>query len=351
MLRSFVRRRARIEDAAVIPVSADSAGPEFIFDLQISFRMSLKAQFPNEQSESGEFERQEDAFREWVTADDSTTYRAEAGRYHLYISLACPWASRTLIVRNLKGLQDALGVTVVDPLRDERGWAFRDGSGHSVDPVNGFHFLSEAYAATNPNFDGRVTVPVLWDKRTRRIVNNSEDDICRMFNDAFSAFGTSEADLFPKEIEEEHARFSQFIYENVNNGVYKAGFAISQQAYEKACRRLFAALDELEGRLLQSRYLFGRGIVEADWRLFCTLIRFDAVYHGHFKCNVRRIVDYPALDGYLRDLYQQPGIAETVNLDHIKRHYYITHDDINPTRVVPIGPELHLDRPHGREWM
>ena len=313
--------------------------------------MPLKAQFPNEQSESGEFERQEDAFRERITADDLTTYRAEAGRYHLYISLACPWASRTLIVRHLKRLQDAIGVTVVDPVRDERGWAFRDGPGHSADTVNGFHFLSEAYAATDPNFDGRVTVPVLWDKQTRRIVNNSEDDICRMFNDAFSAFGTSEVDFFPKDIEEDHARISQFIYENVNNGVYRAGFATSQQAYEKACRRVFAALDELDARLSQSRYLFGGRTVEADWRLFCTLIRFDAVYHGHFKCNVRRIVDYPALDGYLRDLYQQRGIAETVNLDHIKRHYYITHDDINPTRIVPVGPMLDFARPHGRAAM
>jgi putative glutathione S-transferase len=310
-----------------------------------------KAQFPNEQSDSGEFERQEDAFRDWISADGSTAYPAEAGRYNLYISLACPWASRTLIARNLKWLQDAIGVTVVDPVRDERGWAFRDGPGHSRDTVNGFEFLSQAYVATDPGFDGRVTVPVLWDKQTQRIVNNSEDDICRMFNDAFGAFDKNQVDLFPNEIEEEHAQLSRFIYDKVNNGVYKAGFASSQQAYEKPCRALFAALDELETRLSTRRYLFGQRIVEADWRLFCTLIRFDAVYHGHFKCNIRRIVDYPNLDGYLRDIYQQPGIAETVNFDHIKRHYYITHDDINPTQIVPIGPELHLDRPHGRERM
>jgi putative glutathione S-transferase len=251
-------------------------------------------------------------------------------------------------VRNLKGLSEAIGVTVVDPVRDERGWAFRDGPGYSKDPINRFHFLSEAYAATNPGFDERVTVPVLWDKETRRILNNSEDDICRMFNDTFNAFSTSEVELFPKDIEDEQAKLSAFIYDRVNNGVYKSGFASSQQAYEKACRALFAALDELEDRLATRRYLFGRRIVEADWRLFCTLVRFDAVYHGHFKCNVRRIVDYPNLDGYLRDLYQQPGIAETVNFEHIKRHYYITHADINPTRIVPIGPALDLDRPHER---
>jgi glutathionyl-hydroquinone reductase len=310
--------------------------------------MASKAQFPEEQAESGEFKRQEDAFREWVSNDGSTPYAATAGRYHLYISLACPWASRTLIVRNLKGLQEAIGVTVVDPVRDERGWAFRNGPGHSVDPVNGFEFLSEAYYAMDPTFKGRVTVPVLWDRQTRRIVNNSEDDICRMFNDAFNAHGNRDVDLFPREIESEHSELAQFIYENVNNGVYRAGFATSQRAYEKAFRALFAALDQLDERLATRRYLFGREPVEADWRLFCTLIRFDAVYYGHFKCNMRRIVDYSNLHGYLLDLYQRPGIVATVNLDHIKRHYYLTHEEINPTRLVPLGPELNLDRPHGR---
>src|SRR2546426_887246 len=255
--------------------------------------MNPTAQFLKEQSAEGEFERQEDAFRELVTSDGSSPYPAAAGRYHLYISLACPWASRTLIVRNLKGLQDAVGVTVVDPIRDDRGWAFRDGPGHTRDPVNGFAFLSEAYLATDRNFDGRVTVPVLWDKETRRIVNNSEDDICRMFNDGFNEFGIGELDLFPKDVEAEHKEISAFVYDKVNNGVYKAGFASRQEPYEKACRELFAALDELEARLVTHRYLLGKRIVEADWRLFCTLIRFDAVYHGHFKCNVRRIVDYP----------------------------------------------------------
>jgi putative glutathione S-transferase len=238
---------------------------------------------------------------------------------------------------------------VADPVRDERGWAFRDGPGYTADPVNGFQFLREAYAATDPHFDGRVTVPVLWDKEARRIVNNSEDDICRMFNDAFDEFGDRRVDLFPKDLEPEHTQLSALIYEKINNGVYRAGFASTQGAYERACRELFKALDEMETRLATQRYLLGARIVEADWRLFCTLIRFDAVYHGHFKCNVRRIVDYVNLDGYLRDLYQQPGIAETVNFDHIKRHYYITHDDINPTRIVPIGPALDLTRPHGRD--
>jgi glutathionyl-hydroquinone reductase len=319
----------------------------------------MGAQFPSEQSDSGEFQRQEDAFREWISADGSTPYPAVAGRYHLYISYACPWASRTVIFRKLKGLEEAIGMTVVDPIRDEKGWAFRDPDKKwddtevippSTDPINGFHYLSEAYAATNPNFDGRVTVPVLWDKETKKIVNNCEDDICRMFNDAFNAVAQNKRiDLFPKEIENEHTKLADFLYENVNNGVYKAGFATRQRPYEISCRKLFEALDQLEQRLSTSRYLFDKRIVEADWRLFCTLIRFDVVYHGHFKCNVRRIIDYPSLQGYLMDLYQQPGIAGTVNFDHIKRHYYMTHPQINPSRIVPIGPALDLTKPHGRE--
>jgi putative glutathione S-transferase len=306
-------------------------------------------QFPDEQSPDGEFERQEDAFRDWVSADGSTAYPAVADRYHLYVCLACPWASRTVITRHLKGLETVIGMTVIDPIRDERGWAFRDGPGFSTDPINGFDYLSEAYVATAPGFKGRATVPVLWDKKKHRIVNNSEDDICRMFNDAFDSLGHHEVDLFPKDIAAEQAKLSAFIYDTVNNGVYEAGFATSQKSYETACRVLFAALDELEARLATRRYLLGKRIVETDWRLFCTLVRFDAVYHGHFKCNIRRIIDYPNLQGYLMDLYQQPGIAATVNFDHIKRHYYYTHDDINPTRIVPIGPALDLTRPHGRE--
>ena len=310
--------------------------------------MTNKAQFPDEQSDDGEFQRQEDSFRDLLSTDGSTPYPAEPGRYHLYVSLACPWASRTVIVRHLLRLEEVIGMTVVDPVRDERGWAFREGPGYSKDPVEGFRFLSEAYAATEPGFHGRVTVPVLWDQQQRRIVNNSEDDICRMLHDCFRGRAPG-VDLFPKELAAKQASLSEFIYDRVNNGVYRAGFATSQGAYERACRTLFEALDKLESRLAERRFLFGDRIVESDWRLFCTLVRFDAVYHGHFKCNVRRILDYPNLQGYLMDLYQQPGIAETVDFDHIKRHYYYTHDDINPSRIVPIGPELDLTRPHGRE--
>ena len=318
----------------------------------------MRAQFPTEQTESGEFRRQEDAFREWITNDGSTRYAAAKDRYHLYVSLACPWASRTVIFRKLKGLEEAIGMTVVDPIRDDKGWAFRDPSGkippgapfESTDLVNGFQFLSEAYTATDPDYDERVTVPVLWDKETKQIVNNCEDDICRMFNDVFNDFaGNKSLDFFPKDIEAEHAKLSGFLHDNVNNGVYRAGFATRQRPYEIACRKLFEALDELEERLSKSRYLFGDRIVEADWRLFCTLVRFDAVYHGHFKCNLRRIIDYRNLQGYLLDLYQQPGIADTVNFDHIKRHYYMTHTEINPTRIVPIGPVLDLGKPYNRE--
>ena len=318
----------------------------------------MKAQFPDEHTKSGEFQRQPDAFREWLSNDESTAYPAAADRYHLYVSLACPWASRTVIFRKLKGLDEAIGMTIVDPIRDEEGWAFRDPSGkippgapfESTDSINGFQFLRQAYKATNPDYSERVTVPVLWDKQTKKIVNNCEDDICRMFNDRFNDFAQNkDVDFFPKEIEAEHAKFSSFLHDNVNNGVYRAGFATRQRPYEIACRKLFEALDQLEERLSKNRYLFGNRIVEADWRLFCTLIRFDVVYHGHFKCNLRRIIDYPNLQGYLLDLYQQPGITETVNFDHIKRHYYMTHTQINPTRIVPIGPVLDLGKPHNRE--
>jgi putative glutathione S-transferase len=318
----------------------------------------VKAQFPDEQTKSGEFQRQPDAFREWLSNDGSTAYPVAADRYHLYVSLACPWASRTVVFRKLKGLEEAIGMNIVDPIRDEEGWAFRDPSGkippgapfESTDSINGFQFLREAYKATNPDYSERVTVPVLWDKQTKKIVNNCEDDICRMFNDRFNDFAQNkDVDFFPKEIEAEHAKFSSFLHDNVNNGVYRAGFATRQRPYEIACRKLFEALDQLEERLSKSRYLFGNRIVEADWRLFCTLIRFDVVYHGHFKCNLRRIIDYPNLQGYLLDLYQQPGITDTVNFDHIKRHYYMTHPQINPTRIVPIGPVLDLGKPHNRE--
>ena len=312
--------------------------------------MGVQGQFPDEASEAGEFVRQEDAFRHLISdGPEPGRFIPAAGRYHLYVSLACPWASRTLIVRNLKGLPETVGVTVVDPIRDERGWRFGDGRGFSRDPVNDFHYLAEAYQASMRGYHGRVTVPVLWDKELGEIVNNSEDDICRMFNDAFGEFARGEADLFPADLAGEQEELSQFIYERINNGVYKAGFATRQKVYEEACRELFEAVDRMDERLSQSRFLFGSRIVETDWRLFCTLIRFDAVYHGHFKCNLRRILDYPNLHGYMLDLYQQPGIAETVNMDHIKRHYYVTHDEINPTQIVPLGPAMDLQAAHGRE--
>lgn len=281
--------------------------------------------------------------------DGSTPYAPERGRYHLYVSLACPWAHRTIILRKLKGLQDTIGMTVVDPVRDERGWAFREGPGHSVDSVNGFQFLSEAYAATDPDYRGRVTVPSLWDKETNRIVSNSDDDLLRMLNTEFAEFATNDYDFYPVDLQAGIDALNKTIYERVNNGIYLAGFATRQKAYERAAKGLFETLDELDTRLATRRYLFGERMTEADWRLFPTLIRFDAVYHGHFKCNLRRIVDYPNLWPYLRDLYQHDGVAGTVNFDHIKRHYYATHSEINPTRIVPIGPILDLVAPHNRE--
>ncbi len=299
--------------------------------------LRANAQFPDEQSEDGRFLRQQDAFRDWVRGDGSSPYPAVAGRYHLYVSLACPWAHRTIVTRKLKKLERAIPMTVVDPIRDERGWRFDD------------RFLSELYRATDPNYRGRVTVPVLWDTESNRIVSNSDDDIMRMFETEFDAIGDASLDLYPQALRGEIDALNEEMFTTVNDGVYKAGFATSQSAYEEAARALFAALDRLDERLATRRYLFGDLPVESDWRLFVTLVRFDAVYVGHFKCNLRRIADYPQLSGYLRDLYQIPGIAETVNFDHIKRHYYMTHDDINPTRIVPIGPLLLLDAPHGRE--
>jgi putative glutathione S-transferase len=311
--------------------------------------MTSNAQFPDEASDDGRFIRQEDVFREWISADGHTGYPAEAGRYHLYVSLACPWAHRTIIMRSLQRLEGAIGMTVVDPVRDDRGWAFRDGPGHSRDPVNGFSFLSEAYRATDPGYRGRVTVPALWDTKTKRIVNNSDDDILRIFETEFSAFAHCDLDFYPAALRADIDRLNAHIYETVNDGVYRAGFATTQRAYEAAARRVFETLDEIEARLGARRYLFGPAPVETDWRLFVTLVRFDAVYYGHFKCNLRRIFDYRNLFGYLCDLYQFDAVATTVNFDHIKRHYYMTHDEINPTRIVPIGPLQDLLARHGRE--
>ena len=310
--------------------------------------MTAKVQFPDEHAD-GEFVRQEDAFRGWVLAKPGAQYPVEAGRYHLYVSYACPWAHRTIIVRVLRGLEAAVGMTVVDPIRDDRGWAFTGGPGHTKDPINGFAFLSEAYFATDPGYRGRVTVPVLWDKKTKRIVSNSDDDIMRMFETEFDGLATNQLDLYPEEHRGEIDELNELIYQTVNNGVYRAGFASTQKAYERAAYRVFETLDMLEARLAKRRYLISKIPLETDWRLFVTLVRFDPVYFGHFKCNLREIAQYPNLFGYLKDLYQIPGIAETVNFDHIKRHYYVTHTDINPSGIVPIGPTQDLRAPHGRE--
>lgn len=311
--------------------------------------MSVSPQFPDEQAEDGNFVRQDDAFREWVRADVSSPYPVEAGRYHLYVSLACPWAHRTIIVRALRGLEHAIGMSVVDPVRDERGWTFTEGPGPAADPINGWAFLSEAYFAADPGYRGRVTVPVLWDKETKRIVSNSDDDIMRMFETEFESLAQNRLDLYPQPQRAEIENMNAWIYESVNNGVYRAGFSTRQSAYDSAVRRTFKTLDALEERLAARRYLFGAQPLETDWRLFVTLVRFDAVYHGHFKCNFRKISEYPNLFGYLCDLYQVPGVAATVDFDHIKRHYYFTHDDINPTRIVPLGPVQDLNTAHGRE--
>jgi putative glutathione S-transferase len=310
--------------------------------------MTVSAQFPAEHA-AGAFVRQGDAFRGWVSADGSSGLPAVAGRYHLYVSLACPWAHRTIIVRALNRLEAAVGMTVVDPIRDDSGWAFRPVPGASADPLNGFAYLAEAYRATDPHYHGRVTVPVLWDIQTKRIVSNSDDDIMRMLETEFDALGARELDFYPLALRAEIDALNERIYETVNDGVYRAGFATTQAAYEAPVRALFATLDELDARLASRRYLFGAAPVETDWRLFVTLVRFDAVYNGHFKCNLRRIADYPNLAGYLRDLYQFAGVAATVDFDHIKRHYYVTHDEINPTGIVPLGPIQDLAAPHGRE--
>jgi putative glutathione S-transferase len=296
------------------------------------------------------FVREDAGFREWVTVDGSSGYAAEAGRYHLYVSLACPWAHRTLVVRRLKGLEEAIAVSIVDPIRDERGWAFRDVRGATGDRLHGWSYLAQAYVASEPGYDRHVSVPVLWDTRTERIVNNESADIIVMLNGAFDAFAAHpELDLYPPELRTEIDELNRVVYETVNNGVYRAGFAPTQEDYDEAVHPLFETLDRLDERLASRRYLVGGRQTLADWRLFTTLVRFDAVYVGHFKCNLRRIVDYPHLSGYLRDLYQTPGIAETVDMDHIKRHYYATHRQLNPRAIVPAGPILDFDAPHGRD--
>ena len=298
------------------------------------------AQFPKETGAKGEFIRQESIFRNWVTASGESGYLAEPDRYHLYVSLACPWAHRTVIFRKLKKLEGVISLSVVDPIRDHRGWCFTGSEGEFPDEINGFYLLSEAYLKSDPSFDGRVTVAVLWDKKTQRIVNNESSEIIRMLNAEFNAFTESTIDYYPVELREEIDEINDFVYTNINNGVYRTGFATTQAAYEKAFTALFATLDNLEERLSGQSYLLGNQITEADWRLFTTLVRFDAVYYSHFKCNQKRLVDYLHLWRYTRNLYQVPGVADTVNMDHIKRHYYGTHASLNPTGIVPKGPEI-----------
>lgn len=311
-------------------------------------------QWYDTKASGGSFERTTTRFRNWITADGAPgpdgrqAFPAEPGRYHLYVSLACPWAHRTLIVRKLKKLEGMISVSVVDFLMSEEGWVFSDRPGAGPDTVNGKAKLYEVYLLADPAYSGRVTVPVLWDKRTGTIVNNESAEIIRILNGAFDIFGDASLDLCPPDLREEIDAVNALVYDTVNNGVYKCGFATEQAAYEKPFHALFETLDTLETRLAAQRYLAGNRQTEADWRLFTTLIRFDAVYHGHFKCNRRRIADYPNLFNYMLDLYQTPGIAETVNFEHIKGHYYRSHTMINPTGIVPLGPDQDLRQAHDR---
>ncbi len=302
-------------------------------------------------STGGRFVRKDSAFRSWVRADGSTDFLPEPGRYHLYVSLACPWAHRTLIFRRLKKLEDAISVSVVHPYMGKDGWTFENPDetpGCIEDPLHGARFLHEVYTRADADYTGRVTVPVLWDRKQGTIVNNESSEVIRMLNREFDEIADDSLDFYPEALQTEIDEINDFVYPRINNGVYRCGFATTQEAYEEAFEELFSALDELEDRLGRQRYLVGSRLTEADWRLFTTLVRFDAVYVGHFKCNLRRIADYPNLSGYLRELYQVPGVAETVSFEHIKRHYYESHATINPTGVVPVGPALDLDRPHGR---
>ena len=300
----------------------------------------------------GKFVRPESVFRSKIDADTTADFPAEAGRYHLYVSLSCPWAHRTLIVRKLKHLDQAITISVVDNHMGSEGWFFSDAPGATPDTLYGSKYLHQVYTRADPDYTGRVTVPVLWDKKTETIINNESAEIIRMLNTAFDhlggGIGNPKLDLCPEPLRAEIDTVNARVYDAVNNGVYKAGFATSQEAYEAAFDVLFEALDEIEGRLSKHRYLVGNHLTEADVRLFTTLIRFDAVYYGHFKCNLRRIEDYPNLSNYLRDLYQTPGFGETVNMEHIKRHYYGSHPNINPTGIVPKGPLLDFQRPHDR---
>ncbi len=310
-------------------------------------------QFHDTKSTGGRFKRTEPKFRNWVTPDGSAGssgsggFAAARGRYHLYVSLACPWAHRTVIFRKLKGLEDVISMSVVEPVMGEQGWQFGPDADH--DSLNGKTRLNEIYLLADPRYTGRVSVPVLWDKEKRTIVSNESPEIIRMLNAAFDAFTNARADYYPAELRGEIDAINAEVFQNVNNGVYRCGFASTQEAYEEAFLDLFGTLDKLEARLSRQRYLAGARITEADWRLFTTIVRFDAVYYTHFKTNLRRIMDYPNLSNYLRELYQVPGVAETVNMDHIKRHYFMSMPNLNPSGIVPLGPALDFEAKHDRE--
>ncbi len=312
-------------------------------------------QWYDTQKSAGAFVRTESQFRNWITADGLAGpsgvggFKAEVGRYHLYVSLACPWAHRTLIFRKLKKLGKVISVTVVDPHMLEQGWLFSGDFDSDLDELNGHRFLHQLYTQMQADYSGRVTVPVLWDKQRKTIVNNESSEIIRMLNSAFDAFSDEGHDYFPAALQSEIDALNDFVYSNINNGVYRCGFATQQVAYDNAVDALFAALEQLEQRLNQQRYLLGQEITEADWRLFTTLIRFDAVYYSHFKCNLRQLRDYPNLSNYLRELYQIPGVKESVNFTHIKQHYYYSQSTVNPTRIVPKGPTLNFDLAHDRD--
>jgi len=303
--------------------------------------------------EEGEFKRMESTFRNWITVDGTAGpsgeggFKAEADRYHLYVSHACPWAHRTVIFRKLKKLENVIGVSVVEPAMLEQGWTFA-ASGDYIDQLYGYHCLHELYTHADKDFTGQITVPVLWDRKNETIVNNESSEIIRMLNSSFDAFTEVTTDYYPEQLRQQIDAINQPIYDNINNGVYRCGFATTQAAYEKAFARLFAELEQVEEKLSNQRYLTGEQITEADWRLFTTLIRFDAVYFGHFKCNLKRIVDYPNLSNYVRELYQIPGIAETIAIEDIKRHYYFSHTSINPTQIIPVGPMLNFEQAHDR---
>ncbi|NNE22816.1 MAG: glutathione S-transferase family protein [Rhizobiales bacterium] len=296
----------------------------------------------------GRFERKESQFRNWVTADGKGGFKAEAGRYHLYVSHACPWAHRTIIFRALKGLEDMISISVVNWFMDAEGWTFDEADGVIPDTINNARLLHQVYTAAQSDYTGRVSVPVLWDTQQSTIVSNESSEIIRMFNSAFDGIGAAPGDYYPEALRAEIDEVNARVYETLNNGVYRSGFSTTQEAYEEAVYPLFETLDWLEEKLSDQRYLVGNQLTEADWRLFTTLVRFDPVYVGHFKCNLQRIADYPNLSNYVRDLYQHRGVAETVNMQHIKSHYYGSHKAVNPTGIVPIGPEIDYAAPHNR---